>query len=723
MADGELAEVATNPDGVLRYRIEGMDCPSCAGKIETAVRRLGGTQDIRVSFQTQVLALRIDEAMTSRSAVEDRIRQLGYGVTPAGALTVLAGDEPRPEDAQAVPAWKTWMRDRKARLALVIFLLLVAGFAVSALAPGLGHWGYLPAVLVGLAFFGRKAIALARAGSPFAIEMLMSIAAVGAILIGATCEAAAVVFLFTVGELLEGVAAGRAREGIRALESLVPRTALLVEEGAARPLPAASLQVGDVVLIRPGDRVPADGMVVEGQSEVDESPVTGESMPVPRCEGDEVVGGSINTVGALQVRVMRTAKDNIIARIIRMVEEAQEAKAPTARFIERFSEVYTPAAVGAAVLAALVPPLAFGQPWETWIYRGLALLLIACPCALVLSTPAAIASGLAAGARRGLLVKGGAALETIGRVRTAAFDKTGTLTQGKPRVTDVLVLTGTERSVLGLAAAVENGSNHPLACAILERAAAVCIPVRPSKGSQVIPGRAVEALIGGKRVGVGSPVYAGEQAPLPDDVTRIFEGWEGQGKTVVVVVVDGTPAGLIAVRDEPRADAAAGIQALRELGVRPVMLSGDNRRTAQAIGADLGLDVAAGLLPEDKLREIAALKAQGPVVMVGDGINDAPSLAAADIGIAMGGGTDVALETADAAVLHSRVADIAALVRLSRATLTNIRQNVTVALGLKVVFLATTLVGATGLPGAVLADTGATVLVTLNALRLLGRRL
>ncbi|GAV34424.1 Lead, cadmium, zinc and mercury-transporting ATPase [Roseomonas sp. TAS13] len=722
MADGGTAQLAPGSRSALRYHVEGMDCPSCASKIETAVGRFGGAEDIRVNYHSQVLAFRLDEAATPRSAVEEQIRKLGYGVAPVEAPRVVAGEPGAAADLALVRPRQPWWKGKKARLAAAIGALMVAGFAVSLAVPALDHWVYLPAALLGLVYFGRKAIAAARAGSPFSIEMLMSIATVGAIAIGATSEAAVVVFLFTIGELLENVAAGRARAGIEALGALVPRTALRIEDGTAREVPAASLKVGDLVLIRPGDRVSADGEVAEGESEVDESPVTGESVPVPKAEGASVFAGSINASSALQVRVTRPASDNTIARIIRLVEEAQDAKAPTARFIERFSAVYTPIAVAVAALVAVAPPLVVGADWDTWIYRGLALLLVACPCALVLSTPAAIASGLAVGTRRGLLVKGGGALETIGRIRAVAFDKTGTLTEGRPRVTDLLALSGPERTMLGLAAAVENGSSHPLGRAILERADADGIPLRPAKDSRAIPGKAVEAVVTGKRVAVGSPSHAAGQAPLPADAARTVAEWENQGKTVVVVSVDGTHTGLIAVRDEPRPDAAAGIRALGALGVEAVMLTGDNIRTGQAIAGALGLKVKAGLLPEDKLREIGALKEKAPVAMVGDGINDAPALAAASVGIAMGGGTDVALETADAALLNSRVVDVAALVGLSRATLSNIHQNVAIALGLKAVFLVTTVVGITGLWPAVLADTGATVLVTLNALRLLGYR-
>jgi len=723
MADVGTTKLLPGSSAALRYHVEGMDCPSCASKIETAVGRFEGAEDIRVNYHSQVLALRLDEAATPRSAVEEQIRKLGYGVAPVEAPRVVAS-EPGVDvgDMRLVRPRQLWWKGQKARLAAAIGGFMVAGFATSLAVPALDHWVYLPAALLGLIYFGRKAIAAARAGSPFSIEMLMSIATVGAILIGATSEAAVVVFLFTVGELLENVAAGRARAGIEALGALVPRTALRIEEGTAREVPATSLKVGDLVLVRPGDRVSADGEVAEGESEVDESPVTGESAPVAKAEGAAVFAGSINASGALQVRVTKPASDNTIARIIRLVEEAQDAKAPTARFIERFSAIYTPIAVAVAALVAVAPPLFLGADWGTWLYRGLALLLVACPCALVLSTPAAIASGLAVGTRRGLLVKGGGALETIGRIRTVAFDKTGTLTEGRPRVTDLLALSGPERTMLGLAAAVENGSSHPLGRAILERADADGIPLRPAKDARAIPGMAVEAVVTGKRVVVGSPSYAAGQAPLPADAAQVVAEWENQGKTVVVVSVDGTHTGLIAVRDEPRPDAAAGIRALEALGVEAVMLTGDNIRTGEAIARALGLKVKAGLLPEDKLREIGALKEKAPVAMVGDGINDAPALAAASVGIAMGGGTDVALETADAALLNSRVVDVAAMVGLSRATLSNIHQNVAIALGLKAVFLVTTVVGITGLWPAVLADTGATVLVTLNALRLLGYR-
>ena len=725
----------------LAWRVDGMDCASCVAKVRTAVERLPGLSEVEVNLMAERLTLRRSAEGVTPAAVERQISALGYrssrlaGTVPlsqghshghghaeggahAGHMHAHGGAE-EAEAKAGVP----WFRTGKARLVALLGVLVAAAWVMSSLFPREAYWIYLAATLAAVFPFGSRALALARVGTPFSIETLMCAAALGAVAIGAAEEAAVVVLLFAVGELLESVAAGQARAGIRALASLIPRTAR--REGAGgriEEVPAASLRLGDLVQVRPGDRLPCDGEIVEGRSALDESPVTGESVPVARGPGEPVVAGSINADGVLQVRVTRTAADNTVARIVRLVEEASASRAPTQRFVERFARWWTPGAMGAALLVILVPPLLFGGDWWTWTYRGLALLLIACPCALVISVPAAIASGLSAGARRGLLVKGGAALEAIGAARTVAFDKTGTLTEGKPRVTDVVPLRdGTDESrILAYAASVEEGSAHPLARAIIAAAAERAVAVPPAVNARAVPGRAVEATVGGRRVAVGSPRHAAEAGPGLDPAALArAEALEAEGKTVVAVLLNGAPYGLVALRDEPRADAAAGVAALRGLGVRAIMLTGDNERTGRAIAGTLGLDVRAGLLPEDKLREVAALKAQGPVVMVGDGINDAPALAAASVGIAMGGGTDVALETADAALMGERVGGVAELVALSRATLANIRQNVGLAVGLKAVFLVTTLAGLTGLWPAILADTGGTVLVTLNALRLL----
>lgn len=738
----------------LVWRVDGMDCASCVAKVRTAVERLPGISDVEVNLMAERLTLHRSGSGAAPAAVERQIKALGYRSTRLATTASHGHEQPsgphehgqdcdndhghdhaeagtqagnmhahsETEDAEE-RAGTPWFRTGKARLVAMLGLLVAAAWVLSSVFPREAHWIYLVATLVAVVPFGRRAVVLALAGTPFSIETLMCAAALGAVAIGAAEEAAVVVLLFALGELLENVAAGQARAGIRALASLIPRTARREDvDGQIEEVPATSLRLDDLVQVRPGDRLPCDGEIMEGRSALDESPITGESVPVARGPGEPVVAGSINADGVLRVRVTRTAADNTVARIVRLVEEASASRAPTQRFVERFARWWTPAAMGAALLVILVPPLVFGGDWWTWTYRGLALLLIACPCALVISVPAAVASGLSTGARRGLLVKGGAALEAIGAARTVAFDKTGTLTEGKPQVTDVVPLRdGTdEKRVLAYAASVEEGSAHPLALAIIAAAAKGGVAVPPAINARAIPGRAVQAMVGGRRIAVGSPRHAAEAGPGLDRATLArAEVLEAEGKTVVVVMVNEEPFGLVEMRDEPRADAAAGIAALRSLGVHAVMLTGDNERAGRAIAGKLGLEVRAGLLPEDKLREIAALKAQGPVVMVGDGINDAPALAAASVGVAMGGGTDVALETADAALMGERVSGVAELVALSRATLANIRQNVGVAVGLKAVLLVTTLAGLTGLWPAILADTGATVLVTLNALRLL----
>ena len=723
----------------MQYRIEGMDCPSCIGKIETALTRMPGVSDIKLNFTTQKLELTLaPDGATQFSDVKKTMQRLGFGISAISDESIAANSVNKftAEDQR-------WWQTRKGKQVVGLGILMGVAYVLSLLFPEYGMWAFSAAVIIGVFPFARKAVALAMTGTPFSIEMLMSVAAIGALIIGEPEEAAAVVFLFSVGELLEGVAADRARAGIRALASLVPKTAILLDaQGGQRSVAADSLQIDDLVLVRPGDKVSADGIITQGDSSLDDSPVTGESIPVAKTVGDKVFAGSINMEGALQVQVEKTAADNTIARIIELVEQAQASKAPTARFIEKFSRYYTPAVMAIAALVIIIPPLVLGGEWATWLYRGLALLLIACPCALVLSTPAAIASGLAVGARRGLLIKGGSALEIIGRVNTVAFDKTGTLTEGKPRVTDVIAFSQqrivkaqttqeslvknslavqNENEILALFASVETASSHPLAKAIIDHANDANIVIPVATKAYATAGKAVHATVAERSLAIGSPVYAADETSISPEQNAQIEALQNQGKTVSVLFDEQSREvlGLIALRDELRDDAQQGVAQLKAMGVRSIMLTGDNRLTAQALASHLDVEWEAELLPEDKLRLLDEMKSNSKIAMIGDGINDAPALATADVGIAMGGGTDVAIETADVALLKSRVTDVAHLIALSRATLSNIHQNVIFALGLKAVFLITTVLGITGLWIAVLADTGATVLVTLNALRLL----
>jgi Cd2+/Zn2+-exporting ATPase len=722
-----MEEVATQT----RYRVDGMDCTGCASKIDAAVRRIPGVANVAVSVTTGTMTVQHDTS-SDLGAIERKVTGLGYRVAalPSSVPGKSAGQDAHDDDAHAEvaglhghdhgPTTGHWWESSKGRLTIASGVALVAAYGIGKLIPQTGSWIFIAAMLIGLVPIARRAIMAALAGSPFTIEMLMTIAAVGAVIIGAAEEAAAVVFLFLIGELLEGVAAGKARASIQALTTLVPKTALLEEAGTTREVSAESLAVGAVILVRPGDRIPADGVIVAGDSAIDEAPVTGESTPVRKGVDAKVFAGTVNGDAALRIRVTATASDNTIARVIKLVEEAQESKAPTERFIDRFSRWYTPGVVMVAALVATMPPLLFGGGWDVWIYKGLAILLIGCPCALVISTPAAIAASLSAGARRGLLLKGGAVLEGLGKITAVALDKTGTLTEGKPKVTDVISFGRSEADVLRLAAALETGSSHPLAMAILARAAADRLSLPQATDAKAVGGKGVTATVEGTEMFLGSAKAVGDRVPLSADEAMAITALNDQGKTVSVLLAGGLVAGAIAMRDEPRADALSGLKALTDAGIKIVMLTGDNARTATAIGNQLDVEVRAELLPEDKQRIVGELKAQGfKVAKVGDGINDAPALAAADIGIAMGGGTDVALETADAAVLHGRVGDVAAMIDLSKRTMANIKQNITMALGLKAVFLVTTIAGITGLWPAILADTGATVLVTLNALRLL----
>ncbi len=686
--------------------IDGMDCPSCTSKIEGAVCKIPGVKNVSLNYNTQKIKFELAENNGGATPVVQIIEKLGYKVSQP--------------DSKEKPAEQSWWQTGKGRLVIVAGILLAIAAVLSYALPAYSGYVFAFAALLALVPMARKAFLSTLAGQPFTIEMLVTIAVIGAIFINEAAEAAVVVFLFLIGELLEMMAAAKARRSVQALADLVPKSAFLVTENGTREVQAESLSVGDIIEVRPGGRVPADGIISEGETSIDEAAVTGESMPKRKQIGDGVYAGSINTDGLIRLTVEKTAENNMISRILTMVEDAEASKAPTARFIDKFSRYYTPGVIVVSAMVAFIPPLFFGGDMTLWIYKGLSILLIGCPCALVLSTPAAITSGISAGAKQGLLMKGGAVLEAIGRVKQIAFDKTGTLTKGTPQVTDIETFSGTEKSLLELAGSVEAGSSHPLALAIVEEITGRGVKLKKTTAAQSLSGRGVQAKVAGKVVTIASPRYAKEITTISKTQDDIIQKLENQGKTVAVVIAGKTVLGAFALRDELREDAKSAMGQLTGLGVSAIMLTGDNKRTGAALADQLGIEVKSELLPQDKLDEIERLKEIGDIAMVGDGINDAPALARADVGIAMGGGTDVALETADAALLHEQVGDVPALVALSRATMSNIYQNITIALGLKAVFLVTTLLGVTTLWMAILADTGATVLVTLNALRLLG---
>lgn len=687
------------PDTGSRYSwvVNGMDCAACARKVENAVKQVPGVSHVQVLFTTEKLLVSADRDVSKQ--VETAVSQAGYSLR-----------------SESAPVEKTSLLQENLPL-LTLVIMMAVSWGLEQINHPFGNLAFIATTLVGLFPIARQALRLMKSGSWFAIETLMSVAAIGALFIGATAEAAMVLLLFLIGERLEGWAASRARKGVSALMALKPETAIRVVNGSRETVAIATLRPGDVIEVAAGGRLPADAALLTATASFDESALTGESIPVEREAGEKVPAGATSVDRLVQLNVLSEPGDSAIDRILKLIEEAEERRAPVERFIDRFSRIYTPAIMLVALLVTVVPPLFFGAPWEGWIYKGLTLLLIGCPCALVISTPAAITSGLAAAARRGALIKGGAALEQLSQVQHIAFDKTGTLTVGKPQVTGLFPQDMSENALLTLAAAVEQGSTHPLAQAIVREAQSRGLTVPPATAQRALAGSGIEAEVEGKKV----LIVAADKSPATGLSPQI-QTLEQAGQTVVVVVLEGVVKGMLALRDTLRDDAKEAVAALHTLGVQGVILTGDNPRAAAAIAGELGLEFKAGLLPADKVRAVTELNAHAPLAMVGDGINDAPAMKASTIGIAMGSGTDVALETADAALTHNRLTGLAQMIDLARATRANIRQNIGIALGLKGIFLVTTLLGITGLWLAVLADTGATVLVTANALRLLRRQ-
>jgi Zn2+/Cd2+-exporting ATPase len=561
----------------------------------------------------------------------------------------------------------------------------------------------------------------------FDMNALMTIAVAGAAAIGQWSEGAVVAVLFGVSETLEAYTMDRARHAIRSLMEIAPKAARIRRAGRETEVPVDEVLVGDTLIVRPGEKLAMDGIIDGGRSAINQAAITGESIPAEKGPGDEVFAGTVNGHGGLEVRVTRLVEDSTISRVIQLVEEAQAQRAPTQTFVERFAKVYTPAVMLLSALIVTVPPLLFGLEWAPWIYRGLSLLVVACPCAMVVSTPVTIVSAISNAARNGVLIKGGAHLERAGTLKAFAFDKTGTLTEGRPQVTDVEVsapggLSGSE--LLCLAAAVESRSEHPLARAIVRGAGCEDCTRHVVSGFEALVGRGARADVDGRTVYVGSPGLFREVLDIASGpAAAMADRWQAEGKTVMLVGTAGDVLGAIAVADTPRESTAGALAGLKAAGVAyTVMLTGDHAATARAIGNSLGVDeVRAGLLPQQKVAAVRELaERHGAIGMVGDGVNDAPALAAATVGIAMGGaGTDVALETADIALMADDLSKLPFTIKLSQAALAVIKQNIGLALGLKLLAVAAVFPGWLTLWLAILADMGATVLVTLNGMRLL----
>jgi len=732
------------PSRQLVFQVDGMDCADCALHLEEALRCTPGVADVTVDFSLARMRLTPQDGADVRQAAKRVAEGLGYALRSEGDI--------KAEGSGAPSGWgqRLWHRRRD--------LTTVGAGALISLAVSLNFLGapealvagvYVAAIVVGGYYIARAGWMALRTAHSVDMNALMTIAAMGAVFVGEWAEGAVAMLLFSLGNTLEGYTMDRARNAIRSLMDLSPRMATVLRDDREESVPVEELVVGDRILVRPGERMPMDGAVLSGESAVNQAPITGESVPVEKKVDSEVFAGTVNGQGALTVRVDRLAADTTIARIIKMVEEAQAQKAPAQRFVDRFARVYTPVIMVVAAAVALLPPLVgsltgggtYGALFGEWVYRALVLLVIACPCALVVSTPVSIVSAIASAARLGVLVKGGAHLEALGSLRVIAFDKTGTLTAGKPQVVAVRCVEHVEpfpwrecaacRRVLAAAAAVERRSEHPLALAVVTEAETrgLTAELPAAEAVTAMAGLGVRGSVNGHTVTVGRHSYIHESTPelCQAALCAAIDAAQAAGQTVMVVRDDCCGVqGYIAVADKLRPGMAKVMQALHKAGIEhTVMLTGDNETTAQAVAlaAEVG-EVQANLLPDQKVAAIERLLDQyEAVAMVGDGVNDAPALARATVGIAMGAaGTDTALETADVALMADDLSKLPFAVRLSRKTRVIIRQNVALSLGIKAVFLALAVAGVATLWMAVFADVGASLIVILNGMRLLRER-
>jgi Cd2+/Zn2+-exporting ATPase len=690
-------------------RIEGMDCGDCAQSIEHVVRRMPGVLQVSVNYASEKMRVEFDSNEVDLDGISARIRSMGFQI------------------ASSEESARSWLAAHaEVARSVASGLVLAIGFGLEGVGttPGAFLPIYILAYLLGgydIARHGLKALLRGR----FTIDLLMTVAAGGAAFLGQWAEGGLLLFLFSLGHALEEEAMDRARRAITALADLSPRTARVRRAGQDLEIPVAEVQKGDRVVIRAGERIPIDGTIITGRSAVDESVLTGESLPVEKHKGVAVFAGSLNGDGSLEVDVERLAEDTTLARVVALVSEAETQKSETQRMVERIAGFFVPATLGTVAIVWCAPPLLGWLPWSESFLRAMAVLVSASPCALAIATPAAVLSGLACAARRGVLIKGGVHLENLGRIRALAFDKTGTLTSGTAVVTDIIALGPTTREeVLALAAGAEEGSNHPLARAIEAEARKRAIEKTAVQDIETIPGQGLRARLGKEQIRVGTAaLLESDGLALATSATSLAQDLENAGKTIAYVHRGEELVGVIGIMDRPREEAKASIEALRKLGIdKLVMLTGDNPRVAAAVASRVGIDdYRAGLLPEDKLDAIDELaRLHGDVGMLGDGVNDAPALARARVGIAMGAaGTDVALETADVALMGDDLDALPFTISLGRRTRRIIQQNLVVALGVVAILVPLSISGVAGIGAAIILHEGSTLGVVANALRLL----
>ena len=686
------------------YRLENLSCAKCAMKFEQNIKNLPEVEEAIVNFGASKVSV------IGKASVED--------IEKAGAFDGIKVTTVRQRKPEKIPFFK-----RKENLLTVIsFVFLVTGIIASftyeeshPLSIGL----FIVSIVVGgFDLFRGGLVNLSR--FYFDMKTLMTIAIIGAAIIGEWREGAVVVFLFAVSEALEAYSMNKARQSISQLMDIAPPNATIRKHGKLMEVDTDIIQINDVLIVKPGQKIAMDGVVLKGTSAVNQASITGESVPVLKSVDDEVFAGTLNEEGSLEVRVTKRVEDTTIAKIIHLVEEAQAEKAPSQKFVDKFAKYYTPAIIVIAILVAIVPPL-FGADWQTWIYQGLAVLVVGCPCALVVSTPVAIVTAIGNAAKQGVLIKGGIHLEEIGRLKAIAFDKTGTLTKGYPEVTHVEA--DAPKEFIQKVMSIETYSQHPLAQAIVNYGAKEHIHDLEIEQFQSVTGKGAEGIVDGTKWSVGSVSWISSLSTVSTDVITKIEQLQTEGNTVMLASANGIYQGFIAVADPIRATSKNVLDQLKRAGIQhTVMLTGDDKRTANAIATKLGMtNVEAGLMPEQKLSAIKVLREKyGAVAMVGDGVNDAPALATASVGIAMGGaGTDAALETADVALMGDDLEKLPYTIRLSRKALHIIKENIMFALGLKIIALLLIIPGWLTLWIAIFADMGATLLVVLNSLRLI----
>lgn len=693
------------------YRIEGLSCTNCAGKFEKNVKQLPGVTSATVNFGASKISV---EGQTTIEELEE-----------AGAFENLIIRDDQENDEQ-VRSKESFI---KRNIALIISLGFILVAVISQLSLGEDHLLtkalYILAIIIGgFDLFKEGFSDLIKLD--FSMESLMTIAIIGAAFIGEWAEGSIVVILFAISEALERFSMDKARQSIRSLMDIAPKEALIRRNNVEQLVSVDKIDIDDIMIIKPGQKIAMDGLVINGHSSVNQAAITGESVPVEKQLDDEVFAGTLNEEGVLEVKVTKKVTDTTIAKIIHLVEEAQGERAPAQAFVDKFAKYYTPFIIIMALLIVVVPPLFFGGDWNKWLYQGLSILVVGCPCSLVISTPVSIVSAIGNAAKNGVLVKGGVYLEEIGHLRAIAFDKTGTLTKGKPVVTD-FIATSSEIDInyLSIISSLESLSQHPLASAILNEADKTNVDYKSIQieDFQSITGKGLTGIHQNIRYYIGSPKLFSASVIEETAVKVQYRQFQEQGKTAMYFGTDEQILGVIAVADEVRDSSAAVISELHKLSIEhTIMLTGDNAKTAESIGKQLGVtEIKGDLMPQEKLDSIKALRTTyNKVAMVGDGINDAPALAASTVGIAMGGaGTDTALETADVALMGDDLQKLPFIVRLSRQTLKVIKQNITFSLGIKLLALLLVIPGWLTLWIAIVADMGATLLVTLNGLRLM----